>query len=235
MIDIHNHLLFGVDDGSPTIEKSVKILKKMEEKGYTDVILTPHYIVDSQYDNSRNDNLKRMKSLQDELRKNDISINLYLGNEVFIDDKIYDLLNKDVISTLNNTNLILIEIPMSGDYSGYQEFFSFLMSKGYKVVLAHPERYISFQKDFNKVYEMVNMGVYLQSNIDSMVGKYGPDAKKVLIRLLKENLISFLATDIHHEKHDYDIWDEAKKRILEYISEEEFKRLTIDNPKLLLI
>ena len=235
MIDIHNHLLFGVDDGSQTVEKSIKILKKMEEKGYTDVILTPHYIVDSQYDNPKNDNLKRMKILQDELKKNGISINLYLGNEIFIDDKIYDLVDRDIISTLNNTNLLLIELPMSGEYSGYQEFFAFLMSKGYKVVLAHPERYVTFQKDFNNVYEMVKMGVYLQCNIDSMVNKYGPDAKRVLTRLLKENLVSFLATDIHHEKHDYDIWNVAKDRILEIISEKDFKELTEDNPKLLLI
>ena len=127
MIDIHNHLLFGVDDGSQTVEKSIKILKKMEEKGYTDVILTPHYIVDSQYDNPKNDNLKRMKILQDELKKNGISINLYLGNEIFIDDKIYDLVDRDIISTLNNTNLLLIELPMSGEYSGYQEFFFFFL------------------------------------------------------------------------------------------------------------
>lgn len=235
MIDIHNHLLYGIDDGSPSIEKSIEVLKEMEKKGYSDIILTPHYIVDSQYDNPRKDNLKRMKKLKKELEKNNIKINLYLGNEIFIDDKIYDLITNDTISSLNNTNLLLIELPMSGDYSGYQEFFAFLMSKGYKVVLAHPERYISFQKDFNKVYEMVKMGVYLQSNIDSMVNKYGPDAKRVLIRLLKENLISFLATDIHHSKHDYDIWDVAKNKILEYISLEEFNKLTVENPKLLLI
>ena len=82
---------------------------------------------------------------------------------------------------------------------------------------------------------MVKMGVYLQCNIDSMVNKYGPDAKRVLTRLLKENLVSFLATDIHHEKHDYDIWNVAKDRILEIISEKDFKELTEDNPKLLLI
>jgi len=234
MIDIHNHLLYGIDDGSKSIEESVKVFKEMERKGYTDVILTPHFIVDSNYNNPRSDNLKRMKQLQDKLRENNISINLYLGNEIFIDEKIYDLVTDDTISSLNNKNLLLIELPMSGEYSGYQEFFSFLMSKGYKVVLAHPERYLSFQKDFDKVYEMVKMGVYLQSNIDSMVNKYGKDAKNVFIRLLKEKLISFLATDIHHEKHNYDVWDVAKSQILEYISEEEFNKLTVENPKLLL-
>lgn len=234
MIDIHNHLLFGIDDGSPTIDKSIEILKEMEKKGYTDIILTPHYIVDSQYANPRSDNLKRMNVLQNNLKKNNIDINLYLGNEIYIDDKIYELLNEDIISSLNKTNLLLIELPMSGDYSGYQELFSYLMSKGYKIVLAHPERYISFQKDFNKVYEMVKMGVYLQSNIDSMVNKYGPDAKRVLIRLLKEKLLSFLATDIHYTKHNYDVWDNAKKQMLEYITEEEFNDLTVNNPRLLL-
>lgn len=234
MVDIHNHLLYGIDDGSKSIEESIDILKDMEKVGYTDIILTPHYITDSSYNNPRSDNIKRLNILKEKLKEENIQINLFLGNEIFMDDDIHKLLEEDLISSLNDTNYLLIELPMSGEYSGYQEIFKYLLSLGYKVVLAHPERYISFQEDFSKVYELEEMGVYFQSNIDSLVGKYGPAAEKMIIRLLKENKLVFLATDIHHKKHDYKRWNDAKKKALQYVSYEVFDTLTRVNPSQLI-
>ena len=234
MVDIHNHLLYGVDDGSVSVEDSIKVLKDMEMSGYTDIILTPHYINDSRYSNTRSDNLRRLEILKEAVRKNNISINLFLGNEIYIDDDIKELIDKDIVSTLNNTNYVLFELPMSGEYSGYQEIFKYFLSKGFKVVLAHPERYLSFQEDFNKIYELDDMGVYLQGNIDSLVGKYGPQAERMIIRLLKENKLAFLATDIHHKKHNYSKWIEAKNKALKYVSAEVYDTLTRINPSLLV-
>ena len=130
MIDIHNHLLFGIDDGSKSIEESLDILNDMSKCGYTDVILTPHYIDGSRYSNNRDDNLNRLELLKEELNKNRISINLYLGNEIYIDDDINEYLDNKIISSLNNTNYLLIELPMSGEYVGYQELFKDLIKKG---------------------------------------------------------------------------------------------------------
>lgn len=234
MVDIHNHLLYGIDDGSKSIEDSIEVLKDMEKEGYTDIILTPHYITDSSYSNPRSDNIKRLNILKEKVKEENIQINLYLGNEIFMDDNINELLEKDIISSLNDTNYLLIELPMSGEYSGYQEIFKYLLSLGYKVVLAHPERYIAFQEDFSKVYELEEIGVYFQSNIDSLVGKYGPAAEKMIIRLLKENKLVFLATDIHHKKHDYKKWNAAKNKALQYVSYEVFDTLTRINPSQLI-
>ena len=234
MIDIHNHLLYGIDDGSKTIEESIDVLKDMEKCGYTDIILTPHYIDGSKYSNTKEDNLKRVEVLQNELKKNNIDINLYLGNEIYIDEDISDLLKKDLISSLNNTKYLLIELPMSGDYVGYQELFKDLINKGYKVILAHPERYLTFQDDYDLIYELKDMGVLFQCNIDSLVGKYGPYAKDMLIDLLIDGQVSFLATDIHHKKHDLSVWKTAKKIALKYITQEDFKVLTEINPSRLI-
>lgn len=234
MIDIHNHLLFGIDDGSKTVEESIDILKDMEMSGFTDIILTPHFIKDSKYSNTRENNLERLNVLKEELKKNNIAINLYLGNEIYIDDDIANLIKNGQVSSLNNTNYLLIELPMSGEYSGYQEVFRHLLKLGYRVVLAHPERYLSFQEDFNKVYELEEIGVYFQSNIDSLIGKYGPAAEKMVRRLLKENKLAFLSTDIHHKKHDYNNWKEAKKIALKYVTEKVYDTLTRVNPNLLI-
>ncbi len=230
MTDIHNHLLYGVDDGAKSIEESIEVLKDMKECGYDNVILTPHYIKDSTWNNPRNDNLERMNILQQELNKNHIDIKLYLGNELFIDDSIYELLLNKKISSLNGTNYLLIELPMNGEYEDYKYIFKDLINKGYHVILAHPERYHSFQKDFNKVYELEKIGVYFQSNLDSIIGGYGEAAEKTIKRLLKEKKIAFLATDIHRKKHDYNKWKKAKMIALKYLTESEFDILTNKNP-----
>ena len=234
MVDIHCHLLYGVDDGAKTIEESVDVLRDLSLAGYTDVILTPHYIKDTKYISSRKENFNRIKVLRKALEENNININLHLGNEIYIDEDIYELLSTGIISTLNNTRYTLIELPMSGEYEGYKDILEDLINKGCRVILAHPERYLSFQKDFNKIYELENMGVYFQSNLDSIIGGYGESAEKMMERLLKEKKISFLATDIHHKKHDYNKWIKVKQKALEYISEEEFNILVYENPKALL-
>ena len=234
MTDIHNHLLFGIDDGAKTIEDSIDVLRDMYNFGYKNVILTPHYIKDSNYSSSAKENYKRLKALKDALKENNININLYLGNEIYIDENIYDLLLKREIYPLNGTNFLLIELPISGEFENYVEIFEYLISKGCNVILAHPERYISFQKDFSKVYELEKIGVYFQSNLDSLIGRYGEDAQRTIRRLLKEKKISFLATDIHHKKHDYNVWNIAKDEALKFITEKEFDILTNINPSKLV-
>lgn len=230
MIDIHSHLLYGVDDGAKTIEESIDVIKDLESCGFTKIILTPHYIKESSYNSSRIDNLKRLEILKSSLKDNNINVELFLGNEIFIDDDIFELFKQRKISTLNNTNFALIELPMSGVYEGYKEIFKELLKKGCRVILAHPERYKAFQEDFNKIYELEEIGVLFQSNLESIIGRYGEEASKTIKRLLSEKKIAFLATDIHKKKHDYGKWKEAKEEILKYITVEEFNILTEENP-----
>lgn len=234
MIDIHSHLLFSVDDGSKKLEESIGILRNLEKVGYTDIILTPHYIEDSKYSNNKKSNLAILQTLKKALKEEKISINLYLGNEIFINENIPLLLKKEEICSLNDSNYLLIELPMSGEYKNYEDIFLELINLGYKIILAHPERYFSFQKDFNKIYELLNMGVLFQSNIDSIIGGYGKNAKKMIKRLLKEHIISYLATDIHHEKSDYNKFDKASKAILKYISKDEYQKLINENAKIII-
>lgn len=230
MTDIHCHLLYGVDDGSKSIEESIDVLRDMEKYGYKNIILTPHYIKDSNYNSPASNNYKKLKVLKDALYQNNININLFLGNEIYMDDDIYELLLYKDAYTLNGSQFVLIELPMSGEYPGFEEVFKYLQSKGCKIVLAHPERYLSFQKNFNYIYELEKMGVYFQSNLESIIGRYGEGAKTMIKRLLKEKKIAFLATDIHHKKHDYKDWDKAKEEILKYVTEKEFDILVNVNP-----
>ena len=235
MIDIHSHLLFGIDDGSKSIEESIYIINKLSKIGYTDIILTPHFINGSSYMSSRENNLELLKKLKVGLIKYKVPVNLYLGNEIYIDSEIIDLFKKGIISSLNNSKYLLIELPMSGENEIYYDVFLDLINMGYKVILAHPERYISFQKDFNKVYELKELGVLFQCNVGSILGDYGSNAKKTIKRLLKEHLISFMGTDIHHNKKDYMFVENAKKKFRKYLTDKEIEDIFENNPRKYLL
>lgn len=229
MIDIHNHLLYGIDDGSETIENSIDIINELNKIGFTDIILTPHYIHNTKYNSPKKNNRKILKNLKTTLEEKQINVNLYLGNEIYITRKISDLLDESIISSLNNTKYLLIELPMNGEYN-YMDIFEDLIYDGYKIILAHPERYHSFQKDYSKIYELEELGVHFQCNIESIIGSYGKGAIKVVKQMLKEKKVSFLATDIHHKKKDYGKYHKAFKKIRKYLSEEELEKILKINP-----
>lgn len=231
MIDIHSHLIYGVDDGSKTIEESLDILNNLSKNGVTDIIFTPHYITDTNYVSSKTNNIFKFYELKREIKKQGIDINIYLGNEIYIDPNILELIKQNEMCSLNNSEYILIELPMSGNYPDYQEIIKELMNIGFKVVLAHPERYTTFQKDFNKIKEMVDMGVLLQCNIDSILGYYGNDAKKTIKLILKDKLVTFIGTDIHSKKIDYSYLEKAKNKFKKYLTDEEIEDIFVNNAK----
>ena len=122
MIDIHSHLLFGVDDGSRTLEESVHVIKKLSEVGYTDIILTPHYINDSTYVSTREENLDVLKRLKVGLIRNNVNVNLYLGNEIYIDSEIANLLK-------NNINIDELESECDAYVKLFSDRFVFFMAQ----------------------------------------------------------------------------------------------------------
>ena len=231
MIDIHSHLIYGVDDGSDSIETSISILNDLSKNGVTDIILTPHYITDTNYISSKYKNIFKLIELKREVKKQGINIKLYLGNEIYMDPNILNLIKENKMCSLNNTEYILVELPMSGNYPDYQEIIRDLINIGFKVVLAHPERYISFQKDYNKILEMVNMGVLLQCNVDSILGNYGREAKKTMKLILKDKLVTFVGTDIHSTKNDYSYIEKAKNKFKKYLTEEEINKVFDENAR----
>ena len=231
MIDIHSHLIYGVDDGSKKIEDSVEILESLSSNGITDIILTPHFIPETNYVSPKKDNIAKLKEIKQIIKEKEIPINIYLGNEIYIDRNIIDYIYNGKMTTLNNSDHLLIELPMSGIYNDYQDIFTNLINNGCVVVLAHPERYTSFQKDYNKIIELDEIGVKFQCNIDSILGAYGKEAKKTVKWMLKNKLISFIGTDIHNKKDNYKYIDKAIKKFKKYLNEEELNKILEENAK----
>lgn len=199
MKDLHSHVLYGIDDGSKTIEESIKLLKRLEESGITDLMLTPHYIEDSKYNSNNEKKEALFKKLKAKAKKEKLKINLYLGNEIYITPNFLKLLKHEEIKTLNGSKYILLEFPMSQIYSSTPEIINELVRKGYVPVLAHPERYKDFQQHPDMVEEYLRSGVLLQGNFTSLFGKYGKEAEKILKYFLKKKWITFLGSDVHHE------------------------------------
>lgn len=199
MEDIHTHLLYGIDDGSKSIEESIEILKDMEELGITEIVLTPHYVENSKYNCNNNEKVKLYQELMEKSATEGIKIRIYLGNEVFISPNMIELLEKGEIATINNSRYILFEFPLRQIYNNTGAIISDLVSHGYIPILAHPERYEEFQEHPDVVEEYLRMGVLMQGNFTSLFGKYGKTSQKTLKYFLKKKWISFLGSDTHHE------------------------------------
>ena len=203
MKDIHSHLIYGVDDGSKSLEESIELLKKMEKAGTTDLMLTPHYVENSNFIcNNKNKNII-FKKLKDKAKKENININLYLGNEVFFTENFLKLIKSGEIRTLNNSKYLLFEFPMNHLYPNTGDVISLIISKGCVPVLAHPERYLKFIKHPDIAEEYLRMGVLLQGNFTSLFNKYGRESKKLLTYYLKKHWITFLGSDTHNDIKRY--------------------------------
>ena len=213
MIDLHSHILYGIDDGSKSIEESLEILGKAYVGGVTDIVLTPHFIKDSKYKADNNEKERLKKTLENELKKRHMDMHLYLGNEVFIDEGLPKLFDKD-IATINGSRYLLIEFPLGGKSTIIDEVLDELDEAGIIPIIAHPERYLAYYKDFAFFEHLRRKGCYLQANVGSLFGHYGRKSKKMLKELLKRNLISFFGSDIHHPHQDFyekDIKKELKR------------------------
>ena len=206
MKDIHNHLLYGIDDGSKTFEDSVRLLKQMEKMGVSDIVFTPHYIIGTRYNCNNEEKRKILETL-----RSHTNINLYLGNEIFLDNDIAEYIEKDLISTINNTKYLLVEFPLNKNLEYGIEMCSNLVKKGYIPIIAHPERYHYFLlKDLEY---LISIGCILQGNITSLIGKYGKSAKYNLILLLKKHMIYLMGTDTHTTLSDLESCYNILKKI----------------------
>ena len=227
MTDIHSHLLFDVDDGARNIKESIVLLKKMKEIGFDNVILTPHYIKGSEYSCENQEKIEKIEKIREVLKRNKIDINVYLGNEVFINKEIYELIKAGHIYTLNKTRYILVELPFHNEIVNLEDIIYELKVKGLIPIIAHPERYTYFQDDYSLVDSLRDSGVMFQANYASILGYYGKREEKLLKYMLKNKYIDLFGTDIHHVKKSYvvDNFKKIEKKIIKITGKEYYSEI----------
>lgn len=197
--DIHSHLIPGIDDGSPNMEASVRMVKKFVDLGYKKIVTTPHIMCDY-YQNTPDKILKGLDELREELQKQDINIDISAAAEYNLDDGLQDLIDKKNILTFGD-NHVLFELPFMQEPRNLQEIvFNFQMA-GYKPILAHPERYTFWYDEFEKYDELRSRGVLMQLNLLSLTNHYSPQTRKVAEKMVDADLVDAVGTDCHRIEH----------------------------------
>lgn len=194
MIDMHCHLLFGVDDGSPTIEESVKMLVEAKNQGIDKIILTPHYRHGMfAYPKEKiEENFEKLKPYGEKL-----GIQIYLGTEYHVNSQIVEAFQSGRCHTLADTRYVLTEYAHHSEYTFIKQMTQELIHHGYRPIIAHVERYGCMVEDVGRASELQEMGALIQSNADAVLGLEGHGPKKYCKKLLKEGRMDMIASDSH--------------------------------------
>ena len=233
MIDIHSHILPNIDDGSRSIEETFNLIKEAENVGFEAIISTSHYM-ENYYETDTPEREVWINAIYENLKVKDININLYLGNEIYISENLVKLLEQGKASTINDTSYVLFELPLNVEpMILYQVLYEMIQCK-LVPILAHPERYSYVQKDPELIYDLIQKGVLMQANYGSIIGQYGKKAQMIVKKLLKNNMIHFLGSDVHRQNTIYPKIPQILTELNGIIREEQIEKLTTTNPKLVL-
>ena len=180
MIDIHSHVIFGVDDGASSIEQSIEIIKDMISNGVTDLICTPHYRLNMF--TTDNDIIKNnFNLLCEEVKRQNLNIKLYLGRETYYDKSIYNSLD---VFEINNKKIILLEFSYTNNPEIDEVLYN-IKRLGYIAIIAHVERYSYLTID--DIINLKSKNVFIQINASTIIGRAGIKEKKKAFKLIKSN------------------------------------------------
>lgn len=196
-IDIHNHILPGIDDGAKTVEDSISLLKGFSEFGVTKFIATPH-IMNNYYPNTPETINSSLQLLKDELLKKGLAhVSLEASAEHMIDDNFESILEEGKVMSIRKMYL-LVEMSYLQASMNFDEAIQKVVKNRYFPILAHPERYMYLHNNFSKYHQYKKDGMLFQMNFLSLSDFYGKKVQKKAIKLLENELIDFIATDIHN-------------------------------------
>ena len=198
-VDIHSHILPGVDDGAETWEEAVDILKVAANAGTTVMVATPHGDNRARWDNI--DSLKDLSGdLNAMLASEGVPLNIVLGMENPLELDMVAQVKRGTALTLNGSEYILVELPFQQLPIYWEEVLFQLQLDGLHPIIAHPERQVQLQANPNLLSGLVERGILLQVTAGSLVGSFGPRAKKAAETLFKKGFAHIIASDCHRSE-----------------------------------
>jgi len=231
MIDLHSHLLPGIDDGSKDWDESLEMARQAVADGTTEIQITHHILDNSQY-RLETEILEKYDEMKRLLQAKKIKLTLHLACEIFYQP---DMELHHRISTFdNNGRYFLVEFPMQGIPRGVDEVFFQMILDGKTPVIAHPERNVGFLKNPNRVYEFVQRGALFQMNAGSLSGKYGDGVSALAMALMNSRLIHFFGSDGHNTRSRKVCMGEDYKMVRDMWGDRTAQRLFHENPRLAL-
>lgn len=209
-IDIHSHIIPGVDDGSKSMEQSLRMLHKAQQEGIDTMILTPHN--KAEHRNVSVEGIyRRIEELKQAAEREQLTIKLYPGNEIFYRDGVVELLEDGEVCTLAGSSYVLVEFRPVEEFSYIRRAIYELAGNGYIPVLAHVERYACMASSIDNVRYAIDRGALIQVNAGSIIGRSGFRVKQSVKKMLKEHLVHFVGTDAHDDiKRNTEIADTAR-------------------------
>lgn len=198
-IDMHSHILPGVDDGARSVDEMKEMLRIAYDEGIRCIIATPHY-----HPRRGKEPPKKLREqaalLRTEAHAIDEKFRIYLGTEIYFGQEVVEKLKNKQILTMNGRNYVLVEFSPSDSSDYICQSVQKLQVNGYEVIIAHVERYDSIVSDMGQVCRLREMGVRLQVNAGSITGENGWKTKKVIKKLMREDMVFCVGTDAHRSE-----------------------------------
>lgn len=228
-IDIHCHIMPGVDDGAKNLETSLEMLRIASGNNINHIILTPHH-KPMHHNVSYDHNLVYTRGLQEAAHKAGIEVKLYPGNEVYYSDETFSDLEEDRVRTLADSDYCLVEFHPTNPYKAIHNAVYQVQAAGFIPIIAHVERYSDVVSHPAYVEDLIEMGSCIQINASSVMGKYGFGIRYFTKKLLKKHLVHFVATDAHDTGSRAPKLLECRNYISGKYGEEYADRLFYHNP-----
>ena len=231
MIDIHCHILYEIDDGPKSLEKSMELLRELQKKGIEKIIATPHFISGDDYVPTTEEIREKVRILQEEIDKEEIKLKIYPGMEVYASHDIIHRIKNNEILSLNDSRYILIEFPFETIPKYMSDLLFAIQLEGFTPIIAHPERYCLEYRKSKLLEQLVDKGVLLQINSESIIGAYGKRAKKAAYELLKDGMVHIVGTDSHSLNRILSDKQKIEKKISDLCGIENAQRIMYVNPQ----
>ncbi|MEK3765069.1 tyrosine-protein phosphatase [Solibacillus sp. FSL K6-4121] len=197
MIDMHSHILFGVDDGPKALQETLDMMQKAVDEGITEIVATSHSF-HPQYNVSHEKVMEQITIIQQQVNKQNIPLKIHAGHEVRLVENIITLLENKEILTLANSKYMLLELPSSTVPVFTKRIIIALQEKGITPIIAHPERNKAIAERPSKLEELVREGAMAQITAGSLAGHFGKSIQKLSLDLVKANLVHTYGSDVHN-------------------------------------
>ena len=235
MIDLHTHVLPGIDDGSQSMDMSLEMLSLAAESGVDIVVATPHCNIPDEFENYVDEDLEALwERLEWERERADIPVQLCRGMEIFATPEMPDLLREGKVWTLNDTRYFLTEFAFDEDPDFCWQILRACEDLGYHPIIAHPERYFFVQEDPELAYEWCTAGYGLQVNKGSLLGRFGQEPWRIADLLVDHGLVACVASDAHRPYQRSTYMEEICRFLTENYGEACMHLLLEENPARIL-
>lgn len=230
MIDLHCHILPGIDDGAPDLDTALAMASIASADGIEVLACTPH-IYPGLYENNQAGIRAAIAALQGELVRAGIPLKLVIGADVHMDPDLLNGLRNGRIPTLNGTRYFLFEPPHHVAPMRLEESLFELMVAGYVPILTHPERLTWIGDHYDKMVDLAERGVWMQLTAASVTGRFGRAAQHFALKMLDDGIVHILATDAHHSHKRPPILSEARRMVAERLGAAEATNMVLVRPR----